>query len=138
MSAADVEFSAPDGTLRVDLTAKTYSSPLQPAEVRVALPYNSPASTLTYQVSAQSSSGSGTDMPGLDDILARLRQVETDVGTMRVEVGKAVQRLDTMPTREQLWKALALGGVSVIGALLGVAWWLVQTYLSPILGKLPG
>jgi len=63
-------------------------------------------------------------MEKLNEIDGRLRTVENAV--TRIET-----KLDHMPTTLQMWAAVAAVVVPVAGAL----WWVVQTYLGPILEK---
>lgn len=66
----------------------------------------------------------GIDMEKLSEIDGRLRTVETAVA--RIET-----KLDHMPTTLQMWGAV----VAVLVPVAGGLWWLVQTYLGPLLEK---
>lgn len=67
------------------------------------------------------------DMEKINEIDGRLRTVETSI--TRIET-----KLEHMPTTLQMWSAVLFVLLPVGGAL----WWVVQTYLAPILEKAAG
>ncbi len=72
--------------------------------------------------------GSTTDM-NEGDVLQRLGQVERSLADIRSDVAGIKERLGHMPT-----KAWVLAGViTVLLAIGGAAWWIVQQLLAPLL-----
>lgn len=63
-------------------------------------------------------------MDKMNEIDGRLRAVENSV--TRIET-----KLDHMPTTLKMWAAV----VAVLLPVGGAIWWVVQTYLGPILEK---
>lgn len=63
----------------------------------------------------------------INEIDGRLRTVEQSV--TRIET-----RLEHMPTTLNMWAAVGLVIITVGGAV----WWMVQSYLGPILAKAAG
>jgi len=66
----------------------------------------------------------------------RLRALERDLGEVKVSVAVITSRLDSFPTKESLWKGLALAAGSVIATIIGAVAWAGQQYLAPLLEAL--
>lgn len=69
----------------------------------------------------------------LDRLEYQFEKLNDSVTVIRVELGKIETRLESMVTRGQIgaWAAV------VMAAIVGGGWWIVQTYLAPILTHIP-
>ena len=59
------------------------------------------------------------------DLGARVGRLETDVSKVKEDLGSIRERLNHLPTKGDLWKGLAIGGITVIGLL-----WAGLVYLA--------
>lgn len=75
-----------------------------------------------------SSDGSGGEPP-MSNLESRVEHLERDVSEIKVTLARIEGKLDNCVT----WKA-AFGGLAVLLAgLAGIAWWVVQQILTPLL-----
>jgi len=91
--------------------------------------------TVTHAIGGQPTeltciTGTGTDGPPRVD-MEKLNEIDGRLRTVENAVTRIETKLDHMPTTLQMWAAVAAVVVPVAGAL----WWVVQTYLGPILEK---
>ncbi|MCT8506171.1 hypothetical protein [Chromohalobacter moromii] len=92
----------------------------------------------------------GSGGTSMDDLYARVSQLEQDVTEVKVSLARIEGRFDSLDSKISnldtrfdnvvTWKSafaglsvLTLGLLGVIGTVIGVAWWMVQQYLGPLL-----
>lgn len=100
--------------------------------VEIHLNSSAPVTLRTIASSDPLNAGGGNDMTDkLNEIDGRLRGVEIDVSTIK-------ERLTHMPTKHEMWVAIAVPTLAIASAIGIVTWWVIQQYLGPILAKAGG
>ncbi|WP_144076813.1 hypothetical protein [Salinicola socius] len=79
----------------------------------------------------------------MDDLHARVTQLERDVGDIRVKatsiegkIDRISDKLDNVVTKNQLYGSVILALVATLTSILGGGWWLAREFLSPIIAQL--
>ena len=63
-----------------------------------------------------------------------VEKARDDISVLKTDVGVVKERLSHVPTKLEMWLAVGAVVLTVGGGL----WWVVQTYLGPILAKAAG
>jgi hypothetical protein len=80
---------------------------------------------------------SQTSSSGGDGMDTRIINLERDMSDVKVSLGKVETRLGHIESNMVTKGQLAVYAVTALLGVLGGGWWIVQTYLSPILSSLP-
>lgn len=65
----------------------------------------------------------------MSDLTARVAHLERDVSDIKVMLARIEGKLDNCVT----WKSAFLGLIVLLTGLAGIAWWVVQQILTPML-----
>lgn len=73
--------------------------------------------------------GSDGGEPPMSNLESRVEHLERDVGDIKVTLARIEAKLDNCVT----WKAAFAGLAVLLAGLAGIAWWVVQQVLTPLL-----
>lgn len=87
------------------------------------------ADKVSYLPYSDPSTGGPGDEPPMSDVARRVEHLERDVSDIKVTLARIEAKLDNCVT----WKAAFAGLAVLLMGLGGIAWWVVQQILTPLL-----